>query len=183
MGIRSSIKIYLDRLSIKMFPKKIDTANTILILGSPRSGTTWLMELLSLLPKSKSIFEPLNRDFFPYINLLGLPPRIFISPNHENFILNEHLTKVFKGIVISKHPIYSLKPISIYNRLEYRRIAKTVNGNRLLPWIVNRYKLRAIFLIIRHPCATILSQLETGYLGYPNEIEASVLCRAIRTDS
>jgi hypothetical protein len=38
--------------------------------------------------------------------------------------------------------------------------------NRLLPWIVNRFELRGIFLIIRHPCAVVASQLKTGLCGY-----------------
>jgi len=35
-----------------------------------------------------------------------------------------------------------------------------------MPWIANNFQVKGIFFIIRHPCATIASQLETGIVGY-----------------
>ena len=43
---------------------------------------------------------------------------------------------------------------------------KFIRANRILPWIANNFQVKGIFFIIRHPCATIASQLETGVTGY-----------------
>jgi hypothetical protein len=42
-------------------------------------------------------------------------------------------------------------------------IVKFVRANTMLPWIARTFPLRGIYFIIRHPCATIASQLATGY--------------------
>ena len=45
-------------------------------------------------------------------------------------------------------------------------IVKLVRANRLVPWIFTNHDIRALVYIIRHPCATLASQLRTGYTGY-----------------
>ncbi len=45
-------------------------------------------------------------------------------------------------------------------------IVKFVRANRLVPWILTNHTIRALVYIIRHPCATLASQLRTGYTGY-----------------
>jgi hypothetical protein len=63
--------------------------------------------------------------------------------------------------------IYQLKPeILIHKLLGNKLVVKFVRFNRLLPWVVKRFQLRNIILIIRHPCAVISSQLKTGFCGY-----------------
>jgi hypothetical protein len=62
------------------------------------------------------------------------------------------------------NPLLFLKNI-IANKL----IIKSVRLNRLLPWIIKRLSIKETFLIIRHPCAVINSQIKTGYTAYhPN---------------
>jgi len=56
---------------------------------------------------------------------------------------------------------------SIKKRLFATKIlVKFIRANRILPWIVNNFEIRATYFLIRHPCATIASQLETGIRGY-----------------
>jgi hypothetical protein len=45
-------------------------------------------------------------------------------------------------------------------------LVKFIRANRLLPWIVTKFEVRSTFLILRHPCATIASQIKTGIRGY-----------------
>ncbi len=46
-------------------PKFNDYSKVMIISGSPRSGTTWLGELISNIPKSIMLFEPLNLNHNP----------------------------------------------------------------------------------------------------------------------
>jgi hypothetical protein len=155
--------------------KKIDIKNTILIVGSPRSGTTWLMEILATLSNYTYTFEPLNPIWCPESFKLGFRSRTYIQPNKNCSIKEDFLKKIFTG-QISKVPVKEnliislLSGFSIKNTMCHllgkKLIVKSVNMNRMLPWIAEKFPLRKIFLIIRHPCAVISSQIKSGLCGY-----------------
>jgi len=158
--LRCFDKIVLDN-------KKINMKDTIIVAGAPRSGTTWLMELLATMPRYTYLFEPLNPIWFPESYERGFQSRTYLSekivwPDGEGY-----LKKVFTGMVFSSEPAYKPKIEMIMHRLFGNKlIVKSVNWNRLLPWISQRFQLRHMFLMIRHPCAVIDSQLRTGFFGY-----------------
>ncbi len=161
------LKRHIDLLSSKLHDN-ISIQDTIIISGTPRGGTTWFMELINTLPGYKSIFEPFHREWFPQVKRLNLSHRPYLEPNAKNQHLKEYLEKVFTGQIVSQRPLFSPTPVAIYKRLSATRIlVKFIRANRLLPWIVNNFQVRGIYFIIRHPCATIASQLETGIRGYP----------------
>lgn len=160
-------------LLASMFHWNTDIQDTIVISGTPRGGTTWFMELIETLPGYKSIFEPFHRDWFPQVKRVNLSPRPYLEPDAENKHLKEYLKQVFTGQIISRNPAFSVTPTTIYKRLSATKIlVKFIRANRLLPWIVNNFQVRGTYLVLRHPCATIASQLETGVRGYfiPKEI-------------
>ena len=150
--------------------KKLDINDTILISGSPRSGTTWLMDILENIPSYTWIFEPIQPAWFPESFKVGFNSRTYL-PEEKDWKEGENfLKKVFTGKVYSTLPPYSFKLKENMNRvLGNKLIVKTVRLNRMLPWINKRFNLRKILLIIRHPCAVIASQLKSGFVGYhPN---------------
>lgn len=155
--------------------KKIEIKDTILIVGSPRSGTTWLMEIFSSIPGYTYLFEPLNPIWYPESFEVGFRSRTYL-PSDFNWPKGEdYLKKIFEGKIanlpIADNPISGIfQGFSVNNLLKHlfgnKLIVKSVNMNRMLPWIVQRFNLRGIFYIVRHPCAVITSQLETGLCGY-----------------
>ena len=161
------LKRNVDLLALKLHKKNISMQDTIIISGTPRGGTTWFMELIETLPEYKSIFEPFHKEWFPQVKQLSLSPRPYLEPNAENKPLKEYLKQVFTGQIISREPLFPLTPTAIYKRLLATKIlVKFIRANRLLPWIVNNFQVRGTYFMIRHPCATIASQLETGVRGY-----------------
>ena len=62
-------------------------------------------------------------------------------------------------------------------------LVKFIASNRLLPWISRNFRLRAIYMIIRHRCAIIASQLATG-IGVPklslNELKKLLMYEVLR---
>jgi len=140
----------------------------ILIFGTPRGGTTWVMEILETLPGYKSIFEPFHKDWFPEVQKLKInSSRPYVYFEDSNPALREYLAKVFKGEVVSKSPQYDLTLENIYKRISAKKaVVKFVRVNRILPWIANNFQVKGMFFVIRHPCSTIASQLETGFRGY-----------------
>src|SRR4029450_2107116 len=47
--------------------RNYDPARSILVFGSPRSGTTGLMNLICPTPGRAAVFEPLNRVYDPWL--------------------------------------------------------------------------------------------------------------------
>lgn len=176
MQIVPFIKYTLIRYPIEWASYKLnkdyDIRNTIVVSGTPRGGTTWLLELLETLPDYKSIFEPFNPLWFPKIKELIFPSssyliRPYLSHEIDENRLKEYLYGVFTGQFVSRQPRFDLTLEDIYKRIKARKIiVKFVRANRILPWIVENFTLRATYFLIRHPCATIASQIETGIRGY-----------------
>ena len=183
MKTRNTINVNkLHRLTVKIFRtknilhhfdkivfanKEIDIKDTILVAGTPRSGTTWLMEVMAAIPRYTYLFEPLQPRWFPESVKVGFQSRPYLPLNADWPEGEEYLRKTFTGRVVSLRPSYQLKPEMIMYRLLSDKLAiKSVRLNRLLPWIARKFQLRKIIFIIRHPCAVVASQIKTGYCGY-----------------
>lgn len=158
--------------------KKIDSTETILIVGSPRSGTTWILEILGVSLGYTNIFEPLNPMWYPESYEAGFRSRTYVPINSTWKEGEDYLKKVFSGgianLPIKDNAIADLLPgFSIKNVIRHyfahKLLVKSVNMNRMLPWISDSFQLRKIFFIIRHPCATIASQLKSGLYGYRSD--------------
>lgn len=165
--IRNTMRIiqYPDKLIFKL--KKFDIKDTIVISGTPRSGTTWLMEVFAKMPNYTYYFEPINPIWFPQIRGVGFKSRTYLKAGTEWAKGEDYLKKAFTGRVFSLNPPIKSNIKSIMHRWFGKKlIIKFVRGNRLLPWMANKFQLRGMFFIIRHPCAVVASQLKTGFYAY-----------------
>jgi hypothetical protein len=165
---------YFERRILKS--KKINIGDTILLVGTPRSGSTYAMRIFSALPGYASMFEPENPNWCPESFEVGFRSRTYLSPNVDWPEGEDYLRRAFIGktaklsvnygqlvnILLSK-----IEPKNImYRLLANKLVVKSIGLNRLLPWIAKRFQLRGIYFIIRHPCAVVASQLKTGWCGY-----------------
>jgi len=157
--------------------KNVLEKNTILIVGTPRSGTTWLMNILCVIPRYTYIFEPLNPIWFPESFKVGFKSRTYLQSNINWREGENYLRKIFNGNIsnlpIKDNPVFDLlKGFSLKNSINHlfgdKLIVKSINMNRMLPWISKNFDLRSIFLLVRHPCACISSQMKSGLYGYRN---------------
>jgi len=147
--------------------KKVNIDDTIAIFGSPRSGTTWLMEILVMMEDYRTVFEPFQYKWFPAVSSLKINPRPFVNENESNEPLKEYLKQIFTGQICSNDPKYRVDLNTIKNRINSKKIiVKFVRANRLITWIKNNFDLKEIILIIRNPYSTIMSQINTGRTGY-----------------
>lgn len=155
----------LDLITARLHNFRIE--DTIVISGTPRSGSTWLMELLESIPGYKSIFEPFHPSWYPEFRKLGIPYDPYLPTQEDYSKLRTYLKKVFTCRVHTHFPYMQyLRLGTIIRRFTASKlVVKFVRANTMLPWIVNTFNLRAAYFIIRHPCATIASQLATGFFS------------------
>ncbi len=159
-----SLRRGFERLRLKL-NEPFEVSEAIAIFGSPRSGTTWLMESLGQLPGYVSIFEPLHSNWFPASERLGFTPRTYLAKDHVCEDKRLYFERIFQGRVMSQAPHFKTR--SILGRLSNDKIlVKFIRANRMIPWILNNFKLKGNIIIVRHPCSTIASQLKTGIDGY-----------------
>ncbi|NJE46079.1 sulfotransferase [Thermococcus sp. GR7] len=138
------------------------TEDTIAIFGSPRSGSTWLMELLESIPGYKSVFEPFHPRWYPEFGRDGFPYTPYVPDDAELAWLNDYLKRVFSGRV---HAMFPYRRPMLSRLRASRLVVKFVRANTVLPWVAGNFRLRGLYFIIRHPCATIASQLATGFFS------------------
>jgi len=171
----------LDKLWIALHaPARIE--DTVYLVGSPRSGTTWLLEVLEeSLPGYRSLHEPLSRTFSPYarriVEELGVrgPPHLFYQPHTiDNPRLDQVLETVLTGRVPVEAPGKPRKLLAKIRRLTAPNlIVKDVVTSPLAPYTARRFPLRALIVLVRHPAAVVDSQIRmwNRYYGGPPSTE------------
>lgn len=145
--------LYLHEFFFKQ--KTFLLENTVVISGSPRSGTTWLGNILNKHIDYCMLTEPFNlRD--PALQDAGYTWRTYVPheyqwPNGYNIAY-----KIFTGQHIYKSQLLDNNLINILRAKSL--LIKSVRLNRLFPWLTNNFNLRGQIYLIRHPCAVIASQ-------------------------
>lgn len=138
-------------------PKKNNLSRVLIITGSPRSGTTWLGELISNIPKSIMLFEPLNINRNPRAKEFEFEWRTYINSNSDNPKAKEFFEDLFNCRFVNSW-ITSEVPISRLFDIQHF-IFKFVRANMLIDWLNNNFNINKPVFVIRHPCAVVSSQL------------------------
>jgi hypothetical protein len=132
-------------------------SNAIFILGSGRSGTTWISNLVNFRNKYHYIFEP----FHPIRNqyLADIPirfkERLYIPSETKNKKYEDYFRSVLSG------HFHRTPWTNRYNRvfITNRRIVKSIRGHLFIQWLLECFPQIKIIYILRHPLGTILSQI------------------------
>ena len=138
-----------------------DIRNTIVVMGWARSGTTWLAEVLSAIPKSAILFEPLHTERVAEAAAAGFPVRDILMPGEGSREQKAFMGRVLRGQVLNWWTC-SCNPVGRAIRPKVW-IVKEIQANYLIEWILGTFPIRRAILIVRHPCATIASRMAQGW--------------------
>ena len=140
------------------FQKNYNEQKTILVVGTGRSGTTWLAETLSNFLGFRLIFEPFHQKITSKITKLKLTR--YIPPDFEN----QSYYKIFKWILGGN---IKNRWVDNNNRVfkSESRIIKSIRLNLTLKWIKTQFPEIPIILILRHPCGVVSSRKVLGWEG------------------
>ena len=133
--------------------------NTYLISSSPRSGSTWLSEVMRSIPGSCVVFEPLHLRHVPEAKDAGFDWHTY-RDKEDHWPEGKRFFKlVFRGKIVNK---WTNRENSLSRSLLPKNyVVKCVRTNRLLPWICNNLNINPPILLLRHPCAVVASQLKS----------------------
>lgn len=161
----------------------------IIIAGSGRSGTTWVLDALAEANGLRTIFEPLNpagvKESLNFGNQL-------VDENIQWPALKKYMDTVFSGDLKSLWADYRIRSDSLklnndfrtlkvyykklcknyftYRKIKQRKnlIVKFIRANLMLGWLSKNITPK-IVLIMRHPGAVISSKLALGGKGWSHE--------------
>lgn len=139
--------------------------NDILLLSSPRSGSTILLNVIASEPRMRRISEPLSKPELEFYDILRLEPHVrYITLNdYEKSILKDYLTGI--------HPLDFFGPLNVFGKhfrfFTNRSVIKVLRANSLIHWFMDDLHFDVVYLI-RHPLSQSLSYIRRGA---PSEIE------------
>ncbi|WP_186756030.1 sulfotransferase family protein [Echinicola salinicaeni] len=160
----------MNRIGSILANKNLLPEDGLVIFGEARSGTTWLMELLSHIPNAIINWEPLHMEkgVVPREFNWGDRPYIPLDDKHE-----AHGDLIKDILSLRKYSEWTIGKNSLEGIVNGKIVlTKFVRANLLIPWICHNIKFRhKPILLLRHPIDTCLSQLKAfgnGYKDYGN---------------
>lgn len=136
----------------------------IFIFATPRSGSTFLMELLGAQPGMKVLDEPLNANYPACRRELGITnwEDLTVMPNRE-----EQYKAFFGGLLENRIKDLNRSPLLKYGRFVTTRVViKNIHGGKdMLPWFARTFDAK-IVVLLRHPIPTVLSHQKFPRLPY-----------------
>ncbi len=138
----------------------------ILIFSSPRSGSTWLMEIIGTQEGVRPVSEPF---WMPRFEGTGgpLPPSWDLLLPHDG--REETIERYFRSLLDGSCGIGSPAPFTRHHRWRTdRMVFKILRCKDMMSWFEATFRCRIVYLV-RHPLAVSLSrritpQLE-GFVG------------------
>ena len=151
---------------------KKDYQNVLAIAGVGRSGTTWLAQVVNHQNKHRVIFEPFHSVAeYPGKTILK---NEYIRPDETDQEKIDNLNLVLRGELKSLWLDQCNTAFFPKNR-----IIKIIWGNLLLKWIKTQHPQIKMLYIIRHPGATLSSQMRSEW---PPELEKMIQQDKLKED-
>jgi hypothetical protein len=151
--IKRAIRIICSRL---YRDTNRDTARSILVAGTGRSGTTWLADIIGSQISCRTMFEPFHskqvdgfRRFYYFQ---------YMRPTEMSCELLSYSRKIFTGDIRDQWIDRQVEHI-----LPRYRLIKEIRANLFLRWIHEMFPEVPLLFVVRHPCAVVLSQIQLGW--------------------
>lgn len=138
--------------------------DAIVLSCDPRSGSTWLSEVLEASTPSAVIWEPFHLDHVKQVRDLGFAWRQYIPPEADWPEADTLIRDILSGQVINEWTSWA-SPFKDYMNAEHL-IVKCCRANGFLPWMVRNINFRRKPIhFLRHPFAIAASQIRMGNFG------------------
>jgi hypothetical protein len=134
---------------------------TAVVLGTGRSGTTLLQEIVAASEATYPIFEPMSPYEDPRVAALGaLGGFVVRSPEQDDPRLRALLDEILRGRHLTR---WSTRLQGTRGLAGARRfVMKEVKLTRAVGWFTRAFPDNRVVVIVRHPCAVVPSMLHAS---------------------
>lgn len=143
---------------VNVFAKQtnFDIKNTVLIVGTTRSGTTFLMESLNSINEYRIIFEPFNSFYTKEWKSFG--NRCYIDPENCSKDENRAVETILSGRIKNTW-------VDQYNKkiISEKRLIKAVRANLLLDYLPAVFPELTIIYVYRDPYDVVASRINLNF--------------------
>jgi hypothetical protein len=148
----NNAKLFIRSIASVHYP---DNSPNIFIFSMPRSGSTWLMELIWSQPGFKPCNEPLNIRDLLVRQYLGITSWEELYSQDAT----DKLAAYFQGWIDGRLRFKNPKPFARHYRFVTRRIVfKVIHGcEDRINWLKQNFNGRVVYLL-RHPLAVSISR-------------------------
>ncbi|GEM_PF-1513040 len=173
---------YIRPFVARNHQRSINPENTICLFCQPRSGSAWFSEIVASIPHSGIIDEPLWRGAYGRSDQM---PRPYDQKLQEidqlNFYFNQPIPEhelwpeaynMFESLLQVRQPNrYLYEEMDLYHLSQYQTFVFKFNkANLLFHWLRKNFDMKSLVLL-RHPCATIASQINGRFYDQARPIE------------
>ena len=132
-----------------------DGRQNIFLFSTPRSGSTWLMELIWSQPAFKACNEPLDLRNPMVRRYLGIANWLELYNNNASPALHRYFQALCKGRLHAMDPVPFRRS---YRPMTHQIVFKIINGGEdRINWFRDTFNGQIVYLI-RHPIAVSLSR-------------------------
>lgn len=141
--------------------ERYDVRNTIVVACTGRGGSTWLAQIIASLPRHHLLWEQLHWRTNPECQEYGFGKPLYLTSQRATKEQERYVRQILAGCTLPS-AINTSQYFHPWKLLRLRAyVAKFVTANMLLPWLVDTFGVRTVFML-RHPCAVVASQMKHG---------------------
>ena len=135
------------------FDRDADYRRTVLLVGSGRSGTSWVPDVINHDRSYRYMYEPFHSKHVRAAR--HWLPRQYVRPDDDDPRRLELATRILSGRLRNAYA-------DEYNKcvVAHRRLVKDTRLQLALGWIRKRFPGMPMIYLMRHPCAVVNSRLQ-----------------------
>jgi hypothetical protein len=137
------------------------------IIGTQRSGTTWVGELIDPEQRHRVLFEPFHPVHSRVAQQAGLRWGEFVPPGSPHAALVRAVDRMARGRV--RDPWIDRQN---RRRIYRSRMVKDVSATNLVPWLAHHRPDDRVVLVLRHPFAVAWSLAEVPWASGRDDTDA-----------
>jgi hypothetical protein len=133
-----------------------DMTRSMIVAGAGRSGTTWLTDIVSSQIACRIMFEPFNPHAVAAFS--QFPEFQYKRPTDSDPGLHAYAKRILQGDIRDRWIDRDVNRI-----FSQYRLVKEIRANLFLKWLSNQFPDVRLLLVVRHPCAVVLSRMEANW--------------------
>ncbi len=157
LGVKRAYGWALTRVSTRR-RRDCQPSKSVVILGTGRSGTTLLLQLIASSPRTLPVYEPFRPSEDPAVSRHSPPSGGFVEGPPDDAMARQIAdlwSEILSGRRLTWWSASQASPRQVWSADAVA--VKEIRVNRMATWIVEEFPDLRVVAIVRHPCAVVAS--------------------------